>query len=197
MSHIETFRREIEEQGLEKQSDLVITVDGFSGAGKSTLARQISEILQIPRYSAGDFFRSIAEERDMTAYELSEQAEKEVDLEVDRRTLKKGLSEDCVIESRIASRVLGDYSDYRIRLKASLHDRALRVRGREGEDSLDEVKERIKKRDRDNWERYGNYYGLEDDLDIYHLVFDNSDFHPRAQRRIIRRIVGERFGDIE
>lgn len=186
MSYIEEFQREIEDRGLEKKSGRVITIDGLSGAGKGTLARQIGDITGLKVYSAGDFFRAIAEEKGMDVNELSEQADREVDLEIDRRTLEKGLREDCVIESRIASRVLGDYSDLRIRLKASLEERARRVKGRERDESLEEVKERIQKRDRDNWRRYRDYYGIEDSLDIYHLMVDNTDMDPGRQKRFFK-----------
>jgi predicted cytidylate kinase len=193
MSYIKDFQRKIEEENLQKSSKRVITIDGLSGAGKGTLSKQIGEIMDLPVYSAGDFFRSIADERGLTLHELEQQADKETDMEVDRRTLMKGMEESCVIESRIASRVLGDYSDLRIRLKASLEERARRIKGRENEKSLEKVKERVEDRDKENWRRYQEYYGLEDDLEIYHFMVDNTDMSLDQQRKVFRAFLDQWF----
>ena len=116
-SYIPEFQKD-----REKNSDILITIDGPSGAGKGTLAEFISRELDIPNYSAGDFFRQLAQEKGLTVEELSAQADKQTDITVDERTLEKGLNESCVIESRISSWVLGSYSDLRIYLTAEIDE---------------------------------------------------------------------------
>ena len=183
------------ELGLEgeKNSDILITIDGRSGAGKGTLAEHISEFLDIEHYSAGDFFRNIASERGLTVGELSEKADKETDLEVDERTFQKGLNENCVIESRISCHVMGDYSDLRIRLKADLDERSSRVAERE-EISDEEARSRIIKRDRDNKERYRDYYGIDmDDLTIYDLIIDNTELSIEETNELIEEALEVHF----
>lgn len=185
----------------EKNSDVVITIDGPSGSGKSTLAEFIADNMDLSCYSAGDFFRQIAEEKGLTVEELSEKAGREVDVEVDRRTLEKGLNEDCVIESRIASRVLGDHSDFRIHVTADLEERARRIIGdlenresEEGGRSIEEMKEMVEKRDRDNNRRYEEYYGIDTgETDIYHLIIDNTDLSIEEQNRLVEKALEERF----
>lgn len=187
----------------EKESDLVITIDGPSGAGKGTLAYFISETMDIPNYSAGDFFRGLAKEKSLTVEELSEQADKETDIKVDKRTLEKGLEEDCVIESRISSWVLGGYSDLKIYVTADLGERARRVyqdlevdarEAEEGASTMEEVKEKIRKRDHDNKERYREYYGIDvEDLEIYDLIIDNTDMHIEEQQQLVEKALKERF----
>ncbi|MFB6114928.1 MAG: (d)CMP kinase [Candidatus Nanohalobium sp.] len=187
----------------EKKSDTVITIDGPSGAGKGTLAYFISETLELPNYSAGDFFRELAKEKDLTVEELSEQADKETDMKVDRRTLEKGLEENCVIESRISSWVLGGYSDFKIYVTADLGERARRVyqdlevdarEVEEGASTIEEVKEKIRKRDRDNKERYREYYGIDvEDLEIYDLIIDNTDMDIKEQQELVKKALKERF----
>lgn len=197
-SFIEEFQR-----NREKKSDIVVTVDGPSGAGKGTLSSFIADEMDLNKYSAGDFFRGIASDRGLSVEELSEVADKETDLKVDRRTLEKGLNENCIIEARIPSLVLGDYSDLRIFLTADLEERAKRVsedhkKGkRETEEKtrdLQEVKERIKKRDEDNWSRYNDYYGLgERDLEKYDVLIDNTDMSIEEQKETVRKVLERRF----
>lgn len=191
----------------EKKSDLVITIDGPSGAGKGTLADFIAEKLDLEAYSAGDFFRQIASEKGLTVEELSENADRETDVKVDKRTLEKGLNEDCVIESRIASWVLGDYSDLTIYVKADLEERARRIHsdleeeGREAEEEVenrDEAVKRVRKRDEDNMIRYREYYGIDiSDIQMYDLVIDNTDISIERQEQLIeselKKLFPERF----
>jgi len=197
-SYIEEFQ-----DSHEKKSDLVVTVDGPSGAGKGTLAEHIAEVLNIEYYSAGDFFREIAQEKGMSVEELSEKAGKEVDVEVDRRTLHKGLEEDCVIESRIASRVLGDFSDLKIFCTADLEERAERISGdlenretEEGGKTLEEVKEKVRKRDEDNNRRYREYYDFNmNDKEVFDVIFDNTEMSVDEQDEEIDKILKQRFPD--
>lgn len=195
-SYIDEFQ-----DGREKQSDIVVTIDGPSGAGKGTLARQVAEKLDLPYYSAGDFFRSIAEERDMSVEELSEKADKQTDLEVDRRTLEKGLNESCVIESRIASWVLGENSDLKIYVTADADERAERIMSdakdrtaEERAEDIEEARDRVEKRDEDNDQRYKDYYGIDtSEIDHYDLILDNTEMTVEEQRQMIGEVLEQRF----
>lgn len=187
----------------ERNSDLVICICGPSGAGKGTLGKFIANELNVSLYSAGDFFRELAEEKGLTVEELSKKADKETDIEVDKRTLSKGLNEDCVIESRIAAWILGDYADLSIFVTAGLEERARRVEedleNREAEkeaSSLEEIKERIKQRDENNRSRYEKYYGIDmNDTSIFDLVIDNSEMEIEEQNRLVRKALKKEFPD--
>lgn len=189
-SFIEEFQGE-----HEKKSDIVVTVDGDSGAGKGTIADHISKRLRTYHFSASDVFHQIAEDRGISHVELAQQADKEVDLEVDRRTLNRGLENNCVIDSRIASWVLGDYSDFKIYVTADLEERAERIAGRE-KISFEEAKENTEKRDEENSRRYKDYYGIDtENLEIYDLIIDNSDMSIKKQNQLIDKALKKRFPD--
>lgn len=186
----------------EKNSDLVVCICGPSGAGKGTLGRFIAEKLDVNFYSAGDFFRTIAEEKGLSVEELSEQADKQTDIEVDKRTLEKGLNENCVIESRIAAWALGDYADFTIYVTADLDERARRVkeglkdRKAEQNGDLKEVKERIRKRDEDNRDRYQEYYGVDmNDSSIFDMVIDNTEMSIDEQEKLVEKTLKQEFSN--
>ena len=176
-----------------RESEILITIDGKSGAGKSILAEHLANYLSINHHSAGDFFRKISEEKGLTVEQLAEKAGKEIDVEVDRRTFRKGLSEDCVIESRIASRVLSEYADLKICLKADMSERAERVADRENL-SLKEAKEQVQQRDRNDSNRYQKYYGIDiENLGIYDLVLDNTGLTVEETNKLVESAVDTWF----
>lgn len=177
-----------------KKAEIIVTVDGPSGSGKGTVAESIADKLRIKHFSAGDVFRSIAEDRGITHVELAEQADKQVDLEVDRRTLQRGLEESCVIEGRLPSWVLGGYSDLKIFLTADEEERARRVAGRENIDKETALEQEIRQRDKENNRRYSDYYSIDtSQTDIYDIIFDNTDLSLKEQDQLIDKILKQRF----
>lgn len=190
-NNMKSFRDLREE--TDKDSDIVVTIDGPSGSGKGTLAEFIAEKLELEHYSASDVFHRIADDRDISHVELSQKAEKEVDFEVDNRTLKLGMKENCVIDGRITSHVLGENSDLSIYLTAKPEDRARRISGRDGK-KVEKALKDIRKRDRENSKRYQNYYGIDtDDFEIYDLIIDNTEKNIDEQNREVLGILKERF----
>lgn len=183
-SYVEEFQVD-----REQESKRVIAIAGPSKSGKSTIAEHVAEELGIAHFSAGDFFREIAEERGMTVEELSEQADRQIDIEVDRRTLEAGLEKDCVIDGRLAAWVLGDFADLSIYVTADLEERARRLADIENI-STGEAEKRIEKRDQDNDERYMDYYGIDtSELEIYDVVIDNSELSIPEQKEVIEDLL--------
>ncbi len=187
-SYIEEFQGE-----QDKESDIIVTVDGPSASGKGTLAEHIAKVLGIKHFSASDVFYSIAEKRGIEDHELSEEAEKEVDLAVDRKTLTRGLKNSCVIDGRITGYVLGEYSDLRIYLSAEPEERARRLAKRENHDRK-EAERIVEKRDREDSRRYQNYYGVDpSDTSIHDVVIDNTDLGMDEQAELMDQVLKQRF----
>lgn len=177
----------------EKESDIIVTIDGPSASGKGTVGRYIANQLDIEHFSASDVFYQIAEERGMEDHELSEKAEKKVDLAVDKGTLERALKQSCVVDSRIAGWVLGNYADLKIHLTADLDERAKRLAEREGLEEQ-EAKEIVSKRDREDYRRYNEYYGINrEDQEIYDETIDNTDLTIEQQNQKIDQILEKRF----
>ncbi|MFB6292301.1 MAG: (d)CMP kinase [Candidatus Nanohaloarchaea archaeon] len=181
------------EDDHEKESDLIIVVGGPSKSGKSTLASHIADKLDINHVSAGDIFREIAADRSMTVEELSREADKETDIEVDRRVLEIALSESCAIDSRIAAWVLGDHVDFSIYLTADLEERASRLA--EVEDISQEKAEKlVEERDQDNHRRYSDYYGIDThETDLFDVIVDNTDLNIEEQNQVVGELLEQRF----
>lgn len=178
----------------ERQADIIITIDGPSGSGKGTLAEEIAGKLGLKHFSAGDVFRSIAEDQGITHVELAEKADKDVDLEVDRRTLERALKESCVVEGRLPSWVLGDYSDLKIFLTADEKERARRIAERENIDQKTALTEEVRQRDQKNHERYENYYSIDtSNTEIYDVIFDNTELDLDEQEKLLDKLLREKF----
>lgn len=187
-SYIKEFQEE-----RQKNSDIIVTIDGMAATGKGTLARFIAKQMDLEHFSASDVFYQVAEERDLEDHELSEEAEKDLDLEIDRRTLERALNQDCIVEGRIPSHVLGDYSDFHIRIQADTVERAKRLGGRENLDS-EEAEKVVEKRDNEDSRRYKEYYGLDtSDLEIYDLVIDNTELEIKEQNKLVKKALKKRF----
>ncbi|MBC5793160.1 MAG: cytidylate kinase family protein [Nanohaloarchaea archaeon] len=169
----------------EKNSDIIIAIDGMAAAGKGTVARFIADKLNIEHFSASDVFYQVADERNLEDHELSEEAEKELDLEIDRRTLERALEQDCIVEGRIPCYAVGSFADLKIKIKADPSERARRLAGRE-DIEIEESEKIVEKRDREDSRRYKEYYGINtSDTEIYDIVIDNTDLSINKQNKLV------------
>lgn len=190
---MESYIEDFQKPDRERNSDIIITIDGMAATGKGTLAEFIAEKLSLNHFSASDVFYQVAEERGLEDYELSEEAEKEIDLEIDRKTLDRALNQNCVVEGRIPSHVLGSYSDFRIKITTETEERAERLAGREdmGKEKATEI---VEKRDMEDSRRYKEYYGIEtSDFTIYDLVIDNSELGIEEQNSLVKKALKKQF----
>lgn len=169
---------------------MIITIGGLAGTGTSTAAKKLSEYTNIPYISAGDVFRQLAKEHNMTVLEFNEFAEgnDEIDIELDKRQAEiANDSENLIVEGRISAFFVN--ADYRIWLMAPDNIRAERISYREDK-SLDTVIKEIKERTASEKKRYQEIHNIDiDNLDLYDIVINTGTFDEQATLDIITKCI--------
>ena len=159
-----------------RKEGLSITVSGMAASGKTTGAKALAEAFNLQYVSAGRIMREIAAEKGISLVELTKTAPKELDLEIDKRSLEYVLQGNVVVEGRLAGWVAGENADVRIAYVTPLEVRIRRLAERENI-SLEEARREVVERDTADKRRYWQYYGINvDDLSIYHILINNSDW---------------------
>jgi len=160
---------------------MIVSLSGRPGSGKSAVGKRLAERLGFAHLSAGDFMRSMAEERDMSILELSKVAEQgdEIDREIDARTRRLGDTMDrFVIDARLGWWVLPE--SFKVFLDVTPEEAARRVygagRGAELENvDLVATEEAIRRRTVSESDRYLHYYGVDYlDPSHYDLLVDTT-----------------------
>lgn len=171
---------------------MIITIGGLAGTGTSTAAKNLSELLNIPFISAGDVFRQLAKEHDMTVLEFNEFAEgnDDIDIALDKRQAEiANNADDLIVEGRISAFFVE--ADYRIWLMAPDNIRAERISYREDK-SYETVMQEIKDRTASEKKRYQEIHNIDiDDMEIYDVVIDTGVSDEQETLNIIKNLINE------
>ena len=163
----------------------LITIAGSLGSGKSSTAKAVAQALGYRHFSSGDLFRKIAAERgeSVEATNISAEAQKDIDYQVDELLQKMGKEEDrLVIDSRMAWHWMPE--SFRVFLFLDLDPAAERVfqdvlnktRVSEHGQSLEEVRASIERRFASEQKRYMALYGVNPtDPKNFDLVIDTKN----------------------
>jgi len=166
---------------------LVITVSGPHGTGKSTYAKALAEALHLRYLSAGEVFRDLARQQNMSLQALSARAAKDpsIDRMIDERTKAEAKGGAVVIDAQLAAWIAGDLADVKLLLTAPNGVRFKRIAERDHIE-VEEARRETEYRESIQRERYKKYYGIDvNDLSIYELKIDTS-LHPvEATKKII------------
>ena len=169
---------------------MIITIGGLAGTGTSTAAKNLSELLDIPFISAGDVFRQLAKEHDMTVLEFNEFAEgnDEIDIALDKRQAEiANNADDLIVEGRISAFFVE--ADYRVWLMAPDNIRAERISYREDK-SYETVMKEIKDRTASEKKRYQEIHNIDiDDMDIYDVIIDTGVSDEQETLNIIKNLI--------
>ncbi|WP_406658103.1 AAA family ATPase [Methanolobus sp. ZRKC2] len=170
---------------------MLLTISGLPGSGTTTVSRILSEKHGLEMISAGEVFRSLANEYGMTLAEFGELAESDdsIDLKIDERQKEIANTRDNVIlEGRLAGHMAN--KALKIWIKAPVEVRVSRIVGRESgsfEGKLEETKER----EASEAIRYSSIYDIDiRDLSIYDLVIDSEKWDQYGIADIISCAIG-------
>ncbi|ADP77678.1 cytidylate kinase [Methanothermus fervidus DSM 2088] len=165
---------------------MIITISGLAGSGTTTLSKILSKKLNYKHISAGDIFRKMAEERNMSLLEFSKFAEEneEIDIKIDEKQAELAKNSDnLIIEGRLSGHFVD--ADLKVWLTAPFDVRAKRISKRESK-PLEVVKKEIKRREKSEALRYKKIHGIDiNNLDIYDLIINSSTFSAEEIAEII------------
>ncbi len=162
-----------------------ISISGPPGSGKTTLATLVSQKTGYRLIYAGEIFRNMAKEREMSLEDFGRLAERDesIDRELDRRMVEIAKeSDNIVLDGRLTGFVTRKegIDAFRVYVTADFPIRVERIAKRENKDRA-VVEKEVLERERSEYERYLKYYGFDiRDTSIYDLVLDSSHMSPEA-----------------
>lgn len=169
-----------------------IAISGYVGVGKTTLSQELSKYLK-DRYGINaelviPSFKDIAASKGMTLEEFQEIAMKDpnIDKEFDKyikEMVKK--HEHSIVGTWLAIWTIQD-ADLKIFLTTDIEVRIRRIMQRDGMD-YETAKKHVLTRDRQNYERYLNVYGIDISrpFDVAHLIINTTYFNVDDEIAII------------
>jgi len=161
---------------LADPKSIVITIGGLHGTGKTTYARALAQDLGLRHISAGQLFRDIAKEKNLSLEELNDLAcsDPKIDQLIDQRTREEAEKGGTIIDGQLASAIAGEKADLRILITAPERVRMERISRRDAI-PFEEVVKKTTERERSERERYRRYYRLDvSDSSIYDIVVDTG-----------------------
>ena len=168
---------------------MLLTISGLPGSGTTTVSKLLSEYYNVDLVSAGEVFRKLASEYDMSLEEFGNLAESNssIDLEIDQRQQEiASQKNNCILEGRLAGYMAETDNAVKVWLKAPLDIRVKRLIGREG-GTFDDVLESTKKREASENVRYKEIHGIDiSDVSIYDLVIDTNRWNQNQIKNILR-----------
>ncbi len=165
---------------------MIITIGGLAGSGTTTVSKILSNKMGVPYLSAGDIFRQMAAERDMSILEFSKYAESDlvIDQEIDQRQAEiASEGEDLIVEGRLSAYFVE--ADLKVFFTAPLSVRSQRISNRENK-PLNIVEKEVLERGESEARRYHELHGIDiDNMEIYDLIIKTNSFHAESVAQII------------
>jgi cytidylate kinase len=162
-------------------------VGGLHGTGKTTVARILANSLGLRYFSAGELFRQMAKERDLSLSEISRKASKKDDLDklVDDRTREEVEKDNVVVEGLLSSWIAGKKANLRFYLYAPDDVRILRIAKRDN-CSVEEARNATLFRENLERRRFKKFYAIDiDDYSTYDLTLNTALLSSEGNVRIL------------
>ena len=164
----------------------IISISGDIASGKGTVAEILLKKLNYTIYKNGEYFRSLAQEMNMSVTEFNQYVDKHP--EIDRQIENKATEYSKTHENYIIDARLGWYSvpnSFKVYLSVDLEEAAKRALGdakrktTENFSTIEEQKADIMRRFELENKRYEKIYGIhKDDMSNYDLVINTTKLTP-------------------
>ncbi len=140
--------------------------------------------------SSGEVFRDMAKENDMSLEEFSQLAEEseEIDKKLDENMIDRA-SRGSILEGRLTGHLLhkSDKRAYKVWMEAPLDTRVKRIADRENHQNIEELREKVVRREESEAKRYKEYYDIDiSDTSFYDMIIDSVENSPEE---IVDKIV--------
>jgi len=186
---LEPYEKELSKRSRKK--GLTITVSGRAGSGKSLGSKSIAKAFNLKHVEAGQILREMAKEQKISLVKMCKTRGKEVDYEMDRRTLKLAMKGNVVLDGRLTGWVAGNWADVKIFYECPLKVTAERVAKRE-KTTFKKAKERLEDRDKEDRKKYRKLYGIDAfDKSIYDIIINNEKLSLKEAKRTPVELVRE------
>jgi len=165
----------------------VITVSGPHGTGKSTYAKALAETLRLRYVSAGELFRDLAKQHNLSLEDFSRHAAEDpsVDRMLDERTKAEAQKGGVVIDAQLGAWMVKNLADVKLLLTAPDNVRFRRIAERDGTEA-EAARKETEFRELIQQRRYKKYYGIDvTDLSVYDLKIDTSLYPIEKTKSII------------
>ncbi|TFF86567.1 MAG: cytidylate kinase [Promethearchaeota archaeon] len=173
--------------------NLVITIAGAHGTGKTTIGKKLSEHFGLQYNSAGQIFRKMAQEQDMTCSEFNEYAcdNPEIDKDIDNRTKNLAKTGNVVLDGTLSAWLTHDISTINILFTTPLEIRIERIAERDKLD-LDKAKEETLEREQLEKNRFKELYNINiTDYSIYDIIINTHTFDINSIMNILITAIEE------
>ncbi|MHA2060297.1 MAG: (d)CMP kinase [Candidatus Ranarchaeia archaeon] len=161
-----------------RSSGLTIAICGLHGAGKSTYTKKLAEKLNLTHVTAGDIFRNLAKEHNMTLSEFSKYVEShpEIDEEIDSRTKVVAEKGNVILDGALTAWVARDFTDLSILLFAPLDVRVNRIAERDSQPYSQAYQETVD-REQSERHRYETLYGFDiSNWEVFDIMINTAKY---------------------
>ena len=172
----------------------IISISGELASGKSTIIKILMEDLNYTVYRNGEYFRSLAKEKNMSITEFNEYVEDhpEIDRQVENSAALYAKDHDnFIIDARLGWYAVPE--SFKVYVKVDIDEAAKRAfndeKRKETENfkTIEQQKEDIIKRYTLENDRYFKLYGIhKEDLSNYDFVIDTTNITPNEAANIIK-----------